>query len=94
MRARVIEGIKTNGPLNVRAYIRFCKVVVAGDASREERAGFLEYFLMPEGLGLMDRELLRLILELLCEKSGAENPEEEEGPMGDRLSRLLLQSHN
>ena len=87
----VVAGIKQNTPLDAKAYIQFYNIFVGNTSSKEEKLNFVEYFFIPEGMDDIEIEHLRLIIELLCEKTMKENIDAMNNPEEESVSSLVFE---
>lgn len=65
---RLISGIKQIGNFNLGALVRFYAIFINRIASFSEKIKFLLYFFIPHGQEKIQLDVMKLILELMCEE--------------------------
>lgn len=67
MTTRLFAGLKQEEDLNLAALTRFYAIFINKVASHAEKVKFLCFFFIPAGQDKIDLQVLKLILELMCE---------------------------
>ena len=64
---RLISGIKQEGRFTLNAMVKLYSIFINRVASFEDKIKFLLYFFIPHGQEKIQLDVLKLILEIMCE---------------------------